>query len=98
MSLMKVAQLTERRMLRVSDDDMVGHREFEQFTGADEVARDAKVGVARRRVAARVIVHERNGVRARDDGRTEHLPRMDEHGVEQTDRHDLMPHDPKPGV
>ena len=70
---------------------MIQHFDLHQLPGTDEVARHFDIGLARRRVAAWVVVHQDDGRGRRNDGSTEHLARMHQQRVHQADGHKLMP-------
>lgn len=87
----EVPELLEGAVGRGADDDVVEDFQAKQLPASDEFPGDTDVGVARGRVAPRMVVHHQDGVGRRDDGRTEHFPRMHEHLIEDPDRNDVVP-------
>src|ERR1017187_171738 len=89
-SRVKISQLAQRRIIlrplrrRAADDDVVHHFDFQKLPGADQIPRHLDVRLARRRVAARMIVNQDNSRRVRHNRRAKHLARMHENRVEQT--------------
>ena len=71
----KISQFAQRRIIlrpfarRAADDDVVKHLDFQKLAGADQIARHLDVRLARRRVAAGMIVNEDNRRRVRRNRR-----------------------------
>ena len=82
----------------MAHDDMIEHFNFHQLAGANEVAGHFNVRLGRLWLARRVIVHEHNGCRTGDNGRSERFPGRNEQGIQSPDGYKLMPFDPATGV
>lgn len=66
-----------------TDNDVIEDFNFEQLSGADQIAGDLYVGVGRRRIAARVIVHQENGGSGSDDCGAKDFARMNVNAIQK---------------
>ena len=64
----------------VSDDDVLDDLHADDLANLRQVAREREIGVARRRIPARMIVQQDDGRRRGQDGRLEHFARVHEAG------------------
>ena len=83
---------SERAMAAAPHDDVVEQRNAEQLSSMAEAIGERDILRARRRIAARMVVHDDDARSARPDGRSEHLPRMNQTRGERAAR-DLAPAD-----
>jgi len=72
-------------MLATSDDYMVEDFDFQQLSGANQVAGDFDVGLTRSRFARGMVVHQDEGRGGGDDGRAKNFARMNQNGVHRAD-------------
>jgi hypothetical protein len=63
-------------VFRVSDDDVIEDFDFQQLSGAYQVANYFDIGFARRGFSAGVVVHQDNCCGARDNSQTENADRV----------------------
>ena len=81
-----------------TDDHVIEHFDFEQLPGTDQIASDFYVGIGRRWIAARVIVHQENGGSGSDDGSAKHFARVNMNRIEQSDADQVMADQTAAGV
>jgi len=70
-----------------SDYDVINYIDFEQLPGTDQIPRHFNVGLARRRIPARVVVSYRNCRCGADYGRSEDFTSMNEQGIHRANGH-----------
>jgi len=85
-------------VIRVADDHMVEHFDFEELTHPDEVSGHFDVCFGWLWFTTGVIVHEYDGCGCGDYGGAEHLSGMHQDGIERANRKQLMPFDAAAGV
>src|SRR5262245_14569961 len=86
---------SERAMATAPHYDVVEQRTDEQRSRMSEAVGERDILRARRRISAGMIVHDDDARSPRSDGRSEHLPRMNQTRGERAAR-DLPPADRTP--
>ena len=86
----EVAKRTQGTMVRISDDDMIEHFDFQKLSRTDQIAGHLDVGLGRLRFAAGMIMHQHNAVCGGDDGATKHFTSMHQQGVHRANGDQLM--------
>ena len=64
--------------------------DLEHLSGTDKFARDPDVRLGRGRVSARVVVRKHDGGGGGQDRQSEHLPRVNQDGVQRPNRDQLV--------
>lgn len=101
---MEIAKLAERHEIArtvfgsTAEDDVVEQFDFEQVTGASEVARDADVGLGRQWIAAGVIMGKDDGVGVGRNGAPKHFAGVDGDLVEDSLGHGLHANQAAAGI
>ncbi len=94
----EVAELAERGVAGVADNDVVEDFDFEKLAGADEVAGDSDVGLGGGGFAGGVVVHEHQRGGGGHDGEAEHWQRVDQERVVGADAEEVVGFDAAAGV
>ena len=96
--LQKITQGPQGRVARVSDNHVIKEFDFDELPGPNEIAGNFDIGLRRRGVAARMIMHDDNRRCTRDNRTSEDLTRMNEQRVHSADSDQLMALNPASGV
>ena len=85
-------------MIRIAQNNMVEHFNFEKLSGAYQVACHLNVGFGWRSLPARVIMRENNGVGGGHNGQPEYFAGVYQNRILRADSNQIMAFNPTAGI
>lgn len=93
LSGVEIAKGPERRVVGMSDHDVIENFDFQKLTRPDKITGNSDVRLGRSRIAAWMIVRDDDGGCTYHDCQPKNLPGMTEDGIHRSNGHQVVPFD-----